>query len=131
MANESVEAFKRSVREIPEAMKARVIPELWRQANRLADEMRSQVRVGGADDRHAGATRNSIRVIPGERDTRIYVVAGGPPTTVNGYDHVMAEEYGTQKMTAVPFFWPSYRRLKASMLAAIKNAMNLKRANWG
>jgi HK97 gp10 family phage protein len=77
-----------------------------------------------------GATsdlRESIRVEKAKRPTRFLVRAGGPKTTRGGYDYALANEFGTQKMPAQPFFWPTYRaekkRIRRDIMRGIKAAL--------
>ena len=68
------------------------------------------------------------------------VKAGGPNTTVEvregsstSYDYAMAQEYGTQKMSANPFFWPAIRakakQTKREMRKAIR--MGIREGSQG
>jgi HK97 gp10 family phage protein len=102
--NQSVKKFQRVLEALPVSIRAAVIVETFDQASRLARAM--TFATGRA---RTTALRNSIRVEQGRRPTRALVRAGGPKTTVGGYDYALANEFGTSKMSAQPFFWPTYR----------------------
>jgi len=84
----------------------------------------------------SGALRASVKNQDVSTSTRIaqQVRAGGTATTkpvresakAPTYDYALAQEYGTAKMPANPFFWPSWRsvrkKLKARMTRAAKKA---------
>lgn len=91
------------------------------QAERLAAAQRTALVALEQPPEETGGLLKSIRV---ERKTGTYylVLAGGPETTKNGYDHALAFEFGTQHQPARPFFYSTARALNASMRAAIENA---------
>lgn len=125
---------------IPGAVKESVRPALMKQANAMADTMRSLA----PDDPATGEPdlKTSIEVTgPGET-TPPYSQPGGTMTvpenaaaiTVGGeevrYPHLV--EYGTTKAPAQPFFWPAVRLHRKKAAAAIKRAVGTAvRKNWG
>lgn len=135
-ANASVTKFQRVLAALPPAIRAPIKAEVFQQAYGLAESMRFAV--------HRGETLNlwnSIRVEPSAfTPLRALVRAGGKLTTTGGagnagflgefmravrgggqtYDYALANEFGTEKMAARPFFWPTYRAKKASIRRAIK-----------
>lgn len=70
-----------------------------------------------------GALEASCEVIPGTNDAQFVVVAGGDQTTVDGYDHALGFEFGTQKQPAEPFFWPVFRERAAAARQRIEDAI--------
>ena len=115
-SNQSITRFQRVMAALPKEILAPIITETFRQADLLRGSMILRVQVG------KGTLRNSIRVEQGRRATRALVRAGGDATRVGGYDYANAQEFGTQKIPAQPFFWPSYRYRKVKMRREIKAA---------
>jgi HK97 gp10 family phage protein len=116
--NQSVKRFQALLDALPAAIRAPITAATFDQASRLARAM--TFATGRA---RTTALRNSIRVEQGRRPTRALVRAGGPKTTVHGYDYALANEFGTSKMSAQPFFWPTYRaerkRIRRELKAAV------------
>jgi len=124
-ANQSVNRLQAILTLLPAQMKAPIRAQVFSQANVLRQAMIARVH---ADQ---GTLRNSIRVEPGRNEMRALVKAGGPATTVGGYDYANAQEFGTQKMAAQPFFWPSYRAKKSQIRTAIKATIKVAlQVNW-
>lgn len=96
------------------------------QGNQLADLQRSRVKS------KSGNTKQSIRVTPlSKGKIGVVVRAGGQLTTKPvkkgkspTYDYAAAQELGTQKMLAQPFFYPSYRQMKPKIMRAITSSVN-------
>lgn len=113
--NGSVSRLQRILALLPAELKAPVLAETFDQAEMLARVMRANA--------HVGETTNlvdSIRVEKARREMRVNVLAGGPKTTRGGYDYALANEFGTEKMRAQPFFWRAYRSKKAAIRRALK-----------
>lgn len=121
---------------IPQDVKAAVQPALTKQANAMADSMRSLAPVD------TGKLRDSIAVTPPDASTPPYSTPGGkmivPETSVAitagnkdvRYAHLV--EFGTVKMSAEPYFWPAVRLNQKKAKAAIKRAISTAvRKNWG
>jgi len=120
-------------RKLTEDMKAKVhadaVDELNNQAKTLADAIQSVAPiyegppVAGVEP---GALKTSVNVRPDPsgKDTVVRVVAGGYLTlrTKGGpaFDYARADEFGTQKMPAKPFFFPTYRLMKKKIIAQMK-----------
>jgi HK97 gp10 family phage protein len=121
MANLSVAKLQAFFAALPPAMRADLVAATADEASRLARAMTY------AAGRVSGNLRDSIRVEQGRRPSRFLVRAGGPKTTRGGYDYALANEFGTQKMSAQPFFWPTYRaekkRIRRNLNAAIRKAL--------
>ena len=123
--NQSVTRLQRILAQLPAQVKAPVRAQVFAQADVLRQAMRSKV----PDDR--GGLRGSIRVEPGRNEMRALVKAGGPTTTVGGYDYAIGQEFGTQKMPSQPFFWVSFRQKKRTIRTAIKAAVKVAiQVNW-
>lgn len=78
-----------------------------------------------------GDLAQSIRMSPGPRPTSFAVEAGGATTTKRvragtdaEYDYALAQEFGTQKMRARPFFWPAYRIMRRKFKGRAARAIN-------
>ncbi len=109
---------------IPKAVKAAVKPALDKSADELVAAQRS---LAPSDD---GTLRASIQWHESGELKRT-VEAGGPSTTRpvrSGagvtYDYAVAQEFGTQKMPANPFFWPGYRLTRKRIRNRIKRAIS-------
>jgi HK97 gp10 family phage protein len=127
--NQSLSRLQALLASLPAELKAPILAETFNQAEVLRREMifRVPVREGAG----GGTLRNSIRVEKGRKEMRVLVRAGGDPTKVHGYDYALAQEFGTQKQPAQPFFWISYRKRKAGIRRAMKQAAkDAIKANW-
>lgn len=83
-------------------------------ANELAEEIREAAPVGST-----GNLRSSVTVRRGRNELELYVEAGGSETTKEvregsgvDYDYALAQEFGTSKMDANPFFYTTYRDVR-------------------
>lgn len=121
--NLSVEQFKQLMARIPKAVANDLESAPREEGERLAVAMR-QVVPQGIDNRRE--LLESIRVEDGKRPLSVLVKAGGPLTTKEvragsgiAYDYSLANEFGTQKMKAQPFFWPTYRLMKKRIRSAL------------
>lgn len=92
-------------------------------AEAMADNMRRAVPM------ESGKLRESIRIEP-MPPRIVYIKAGGPLTTKpvrkgfkGTYDYALAQEFGTRKERARPFFWPMWRLNKRSARTNINRAM--------
>jgi HK97 gp10 family phage protein len=121
--NLSVDQFQQLLASIPpkvaEELKAAVLDG----ARSLTSGMRLAV-PRGIDGRNE--LMDSIRIEQGRSPLRKLVRAGGPLTTREvrkgsgtGYDYALANEFGTEKMAAQPFFWPTYRSKKKKIRSDI------------
>lgn len=119
MANASVERFRKLTEDLKKEVHDLAVAELLKQATELAGLIESVAPV------HEGHLKTSVRVVPGNVDTVVRVVAGGYLTVRQGvssrpYDYSRADEFGTQKMPAQPFFWPTYRLRSKKIKTAMK-----------
>lgn len=121
--NLSVSQFQDLMARLPKVVAAELANAPREQGESLAAAMRRSVPTG-VDGRQE--LEESIRVEAGRRPLQVLVKAGGSLTTREVrqgagvyYDYANANEFGTQKMTAQPFFWPTYRLLKKKMRSAI------------
>lgn len=142
--NDSVERFKRVLAKIPVEAERAINAEIEKQASRIAGAIATKAPVGDT-----GNLRRSVRYRMGR--LRASIIAGGQPTEkrssggiassfIQGfrdglrgrrtrraaksgaYDYAMANEFGTQKMKAQPFFFPTWRRYRGGAGKAIKAA---------
>jgi len=151
MDNQSVTRLQAILALLPAELKAPILAQTIRQAELLRGSMIIKVPIGGPDDKHRGRLRDSIRVEKGRGEMRVLVRAGGPTTTIGGgasgggvvarvrravfgggsYDYALAQEFGTQKMHAHPFFWSSYRARKDDIRRALKATAKAEiKKNW-
>ena len=118
--NKSVLAFRKLTVDLQRQVFDDAVAELNVQADALMTVMRTVVVHGPTSN-----LANSIRKVPGKKETVVVIQAGGPTTTVKGgtgkpaYDYARAVEYGTEKVSAQPFFFPTYRLMRKSMRAAM------------
>lgn len=118
-SNVSVERFKRLCQEMQQEVHDLAVAELNTQGDNLVRVMESVA------PRREGVLEHSIKKVPGSSDTQIRVMAGGRETVREGvssrpYDYSRADEFGTHKMAARPFFWPTYRLMKPKMVSTMK-----------
>lgn len=90
----------------------------------IAEGLAGDIRSAAEQHSLSGETVNSVRVTPGRNETENFVEAGGPLTTKNGYDHALAEEFGTQHAPAIPFFYPTYHERRDDIHQAIEDAVS-------
>ena len=96
------------------------VTELDAQADGLMQLMKSAVVHGPTSN-----LANSIRKEPGKKQTVVVIRAGGATTTTQlsggrSYDYARAVEFGTENVSAQPFFFPSYRLTKKKMRSAMR-----------
>lgn len=119
MANKSVERFRRLTEALKKEVHDGAVKELNEQAAQLAALIES------VTPKFEGVLAHTVRVIPGKKDTQVRIVAGGketvrPSISSKPYDYARADEFGTQKMPAQPFFFPTYRLRKKKIISAMK-----------
>jgi HK97 gp10 family phage protein len=122
--NKSLEAFRKLTREMQQQVYDDAITELNAQADALVGLMKQTVKHGPTGDLAA-----SIRKQPGKVETIVRVMAGGATTTRKGgggkpYDYARAVEFGTVKMTAEPFFFPSFRLMRKTMRSSMRRKIS-------
>jgi HK97 gp10 family phage protein len=125
VANFSVEKYKAGLAKIPKAVKTQSYAALDKHAEKMMSAMR---RFAGDE---TGKLDRSIRAEKYPSLLRITLKAGGDLTTKpvregasKTYDYALAQEFGTSKMSARPYFWPGYRLFRKQARAAVKRAMN-------
>jgi HK97 gp10 family phage protein len=119
VTNKSVEAFRRLTVDMQANILKDALAELDAQADGLVSRMKSVVVHGPTS-----ALANSIRKAPGRRETQVRVMAGGASTTRSGggkpYDYARAVEFGTEKVSAQPFFFPTFRLMRKAMQSSMR-----------
>jgi HK97 gp10 family phage protein len=125
MTNASVERLRRLTDEMVVQIRSDAIAELGVQSDLLVTRMKSVVVAGPT-----GNLASSIRKEPGKTPTVVQVMAGGLLTTrkVGGkpYDYARAVEFGTERVAAQPFFFPTYRLMRKSMRSAMRRKINAR-----
>jgi HK97 gp10 family phage protein len=120
MANESVEKFRRLTEDMQKEVFKEAVDELNRQADGLVAAMRLVVARG-----KSAHLAESIRKLQTDRPTLVRIVAGGETTREKSarggfFDYARAVEFGTVKMHAEPFFFPTFRLLRKKMRSSMK-----------
>lgn len=120
--NQSLERFKRLTKELRQEVHDEAVAEL----NAQGDELVRLMILAAPEDE--GNLSHSVRKIPGKSDTQIRILAGGrltirPSVSSKPFDYARADEFGTVKMTAKPFFFPTYRLRKNKMRSAMKRKL--------
>lgn len=113
------ELLRKKLAALPNAVKSQVQTEL----NVAAGEVVAAQKALAAPNVDSGDLQMSIRFTPFSRGgIGVIFEAGGPLTTKEvrsgsgaDYDYALANELGTQDMLAQPFFYPGFRRKRASI----------------
>lgn len=113
-------------RALPYKLQRELAGELKDIADGLADKIRSEAPTGPT-----GKLKDSVRVRRGRKTLELYVEAGGDLTTKEvragsgvAYDYALAQEFGTQRMPAQPFFYSTYRAEQAGIRERIEDAVS-------
>lgn len=120
--------FDKWVRDLVEASVEAAWDQVRAEARRIAGSM--SFRAGFK----SGKLRQSIRIEEDAANLRVIIRAGGPLTTKpvrkgvkQTYDYALAQEFGTHKEHAAPFFYPTWRtgraRARGTINKAIKQAI--------
>lgn len=121
--NLSVDQFKQLMDRIPKEVANELRGAVDDAGQELVRAMKPAVPLG-VDGRNELV--ESVRLERGRHPLSVLVRAGGPLTTRSvrkgsgvSYDYALANEFGTEKMAAQPFFWPTYRLKKKSLRSKI------------
>lgn len=119
MVNKSVTAFRQLTVDMQREIFNDAVAELDSQAASLVQMMRSVVVHGPTSN-----LANSIRKEPGKKQTAVVIKAGGASTTTKvaggkPYDYARAVEFGTEHVSAQPFFFPTFRLMRKKMRSAM------------
>lgn len=125
--------LKRRLMAIPQQVRDDMQVALDRNANELAATMKQLAPKGDGD------LQESIQVEASPTYLARAVVAGGEKTTrpvKEGldatYDYAMAQELGTRRMPANPFFYPAVRMLNKRIKRSLKSAAaRAVKKHWG
>jgi HK97 gp10 family phage protein len=124
--NQSVERFHRLTEQMKRQIHIEAVNELNKQAVVLQQAIQAAAPVYRGPAESGGELKTSVRLIPDRsKDTIVRVVAGGvlttrPSISSQPYDYARADEFGTQKMAAQPFFFSTYRLMKKRIIASMK-----------
>jgi HK97 gp10 family phage protein len=117
--NKSVLAFRKLTVDMQRQVYNDAVAELDATSTTLVTMMKNVVKHGPT-----GNLANSIRKEPGKVPTVVRVKAGGESTTVGhagkAYDYARAVEFGTTRMTAEPFFFPTFRLMRKRMRSSMR-----------
>lgn len=108
---EGLERLRRKIAALPEAAKQEIKAALDESADEL---MAMQQRLVPVDE---GDLRKSIEKADGRHELQVLVRVGGPRA-----HHARFVEFGTQKMSARPFFFPSYRASRKRIKSRVNRA---------
>jgi HK97 gp10 family phage protein len=121
--NQSVEKFRRLTVQMQKEVFDEAVGELNRQADGLVNAMKRVVARG-----KSAHLADSIRKVQGTKPTIVRIVAGGKTTQQKGprgvFDYARAVEFGTVKMHAEPFFFPTFRLLRKKMRSSMKRKIS-------
>ena len=117
--NKSVLAFRKLTVDMQRQVYNDAVAELDTTSTTLVTMMKNVVKHGPT-----GNLANSIRKEPGKTPTVVRVMAGGESTTIGragkAYDYARAVEFGTTRMTAEPFFFPTFRLMRKRMRSSMR-----------
>ncbi|MGU3401705.1 HK97-gp10 family putative phage morphogenesis protein [Brucellaceae bacterium D45D] len=106
---------------IPKQVRAKIDPAI----EKGADEMTARMRLLVPDDPKTGG--NDLKASIKKVDTgvpmaiRVQAIDENPK---DGFDVALGQEYGTEKMAAQPFFWPSVNTTKKRVRRRIDRAIS-------
>lgn len=149
---DDLETFNRQLEDVSFKLKRELATAIKQEADKLASAIKAAAPV------NTGALRDSVKVRRTRNDLTLYVEAGGEATTkgydrstgyesevvIDGrdnrgiqksadgagvsYDYALAQEYGTSREAAQPFFYPTVRTMEdeinANIQAAVEKALN-------
>lgn len=133
MKLERLEQLKDKIRAIPQQIRAPISAALAQSAEEITQFQRAAV----PSDK--GTLRSTIQwqfggaAVGGKKgaileDLMVVITAGGPPTEqhekTGNYNYAAAQEFGTKKMPANPFFFPGFRLGKKRAKSRIARAAN-------
>lgn len=103
-------------------LKREIATKIKEEADGLASEIKA------AAPRKTGTLAESVKVRRKRNELELEVTAGGETTTDktggHQYDYALANEFGTTKMPAQPFFWNTYRERAAEIRQNIEDAVS-------
>lgn len=128
---------------LPDELTGPIKDTLVTQAALLVSEIKSVAHVD-ASSATPGALKDSVVLeeapAKGTKFFRVFIKAGGKGTRKpikNGkagyayaYDYTRAQEFGTQKEPAHPFFFPVYRARKKDIRAAVRKAVKASAVSY-
>lgn len=124
MADSNEREIQRYIRDLPFKARRQLAGAIKTEADRLANAIKYQA------PRKTGALAESVKVRRRRNELDLEVVAGGDATTKEirdgsgvSYDYAMATEFGTSKQPALPFFYSTYRAMRADIERNIETAV--------
>lgn len=124
--SKDVQALMDALNSIPDHVRAKIRPSI----DQGADEMVARMKHLAPDDPATNGSdlKASIKKVAGKVPLAVRVEASVP----GEFDHALANEYGTAKMAAQPFFWPSVNTLKKRVRRRIDRAISKSISEaWG
>lgn len=121
-----VQALMDALNSIPQHVRAKIQPDI----DQGADEMVARMKYLAPDDPKTTGSdlKANIRKKPAKVPLAVRVEASVP----GEFDHALANEYGTAKMAAQPFFWPSVNTTKKRVRRRIDRAISKSISEaWG
>jgi HK97 gp10 family phage protein len=112
-------------KDLPGKVQREFAKDLRRIADGLADDIRAAAPTG-----ETGRLKESVRVTRGKKSLELFVEAGGALTTKEvragsgvTFDYALAQEFGTERQPAYPFFYATYRVRRDDVRAEIERAV--------
>jgi HK97 gp10 family phage protein len=119
MAND----LDRYLAKLPEAVARKLATAIRDEASALSEAQRERLASLQQDPEETGNLEASCIATDGANELEAIVQAGGDTTTVDGFDHALAFEFGTTHQPARPFFFSTYEERRPQMEANLQKAM--------
>jgi len=115
--------LERYLSRLPDALLERLSSVVREEAERLSEAQRERLRSLQQDPEETGNLEESCTVTEGAHPLEYIVQAGGGLTTVDGFDHALAFEFGTAHQPARSFFYSTYNEMRSEIEANISEAI--------
>lgn len=119
--NKDLQGLINALNAIPAAVRAKIEPAIEKGGNEMVARMKLLV----PDDPNTNGDdlKASIKAVKGSVPLAIRVQAIDENPD-DGFDVALGQEYGTEKMPAQPFFWPSVNTTKKRVRTRIDRAIS-------
>ncbi|GHC66653.1 HK97-gp10 family putative phage morphogenesis protein [Limoniibacter endophyticus] len=105
---------------IPKAVRAKIDPAI----EKGADEMVARMRLLAPDDPSTSGTDLKANIKKVDTGVPLAIRVQAIDENAAGEDNALFQEYGTEKMNAQPFFWPSVNTTKKRVRRRIDRAIS-------
>lgn len=124
--NPSVRQFKTDMQDLVNKAKYNFHQELLAMADELVGNIRSAIEHSESHHLEQSVRKKDVSTSD-ETKLSVLILAGGPLTTKRGpagsFDYALAEEFGTQKESPLPFFYSTYRFYKQAGLEQFRETL--------